>query len=279
MYLYIVYKNFKYYKNYNKFYEIALTNNQAEIKDKYIDKDEYKIEFFATPPEYSQKILKYIQDKFIKSNFPFKIKEGELQATCNDFINKCNQIIQEKSSFINYNNNSNSNNISPPPLLSIQYHTPPLIIESSFQKQKLIALFSNKTNNEMTVLCNNESMAISPSEFLNAISQMNTFQVLQSAIIPANEVDAIIHSFQESFHHLKTLSSDLQLPWYKISEQEVMCWLQTKKNFALPIPAVTSITDDIDSFLSEFDDTDQFLSDTCLENYICEEINNKKRKQ
>src|SRR3978361_1635496 len=85
-YLSIVYEDYKHYKKYNKFHEISLTNSQVEVKDRHIDKDHYKIEFFATPPGYFLKILKYIQNKFQISSFPLNVRKGELQAVCIDFI-------------------------------------------------------------------------------------------------------------------------------------------------------------------------------------------------
>ena len=59
-YLCIMYKNFKYYKKYNKFYEISFITNQVEIKEKYMDKDKYKMEFFEIPQEYEEKVINYI---------------------------------------------------------------------------------------------------------------------------------------------------------------------------------------------------------------------------
>ena len=95
-YLYIVYENYKHYKDFNKFHEIALTTSQVEVREKYIDKDEYKVEFFLIPPGFADRVFKYIQNKFIRSTFPFNVRDGELQTTCTEFINKCNQIRQEK---------------------------------------------------------------------------------------------------------------------------------------------------------------------------------------
>ena len=44
-YLCVIYKNFKYYKDFNKFYKILLITNQIEIKEKYMNKDGYKMSF------------------------------------------------------------------------------------------------------------------------------------------------------------------------------------------------------------------------------------------
>lgn len=71
----------------NKFYEITLITNQVEIKNKYIDKDEYIIKFLVTLPGYANKVFNYIQDK---TNFLINVRNSELQSTCKEFISKCN---------------------------------------------------------------------------------------------------------------------------------------------------------------------------------------------
>jgi hypothetical protein len=98
VYLYMVYENYMHYMAYNKFHELSLTTNQVEIKKKYMIKDKYELEFFEVPPEYAQKIFIYIRDKYIKSDFPFNVRSGELQSTLGTFIKKCNSIKEEKAS-------------------------------------------------------------------------------------------------------------------------------------------------------------------------------------
>ncbi len=228
-YLYIVYENYKYFRNFNKFHEIGLTTNQIEIKEKYIDKDEYIFEFFVVPFEYGEKVLQYVQKKFIKTTFPCDVLKGELQNSCIEFIKKCNKVLSEK-------------NLNSPFFLS-----PPLL--TNFEKQKLIVLLSNKVNNEITVICNNETL--SPTNLLVQLSQLNMFQILQSASLPSNEVDSIINSFQENFKYLKTSSIDLQLPWYNVSENDVLTWLKGKSTLMTITDTPPPLLFDIDDILSD----------------------------
>jgi len=74
----MVYENYRHYKDYNKFHEISLTISQVNIKEKYIDKDDYKIEFFEVPAEYAEKVFRYIQEKFFKSLFSINLRNEEL---------------------------------------------------------------------------------------------------------------------------------------------------------------------------------------------------------
>src|ERR1700677_1967930 len=98
VYLYMVYENYMHYREYNRFHELSLTTNRVEIKERYMDKDKYELEFFEVPLEYAEKIFAYIKDKFIKSDFPFNVRSGMLQSTLGDFIRKCNSIKEEKAS-------------------------------------------------------------------------------------------------------------------------------------------------------------------------------------
>jgi hypothetical protein len=176
-YFYVVYKNFKRYKDNNKFYKISLTANQIEIKKKYIGKDDYKIEFFATPQGFSETVLSYIQNKFVNSSFPINVKSGELQAACNEFINKCNQIVQKKSvSLLSYQVQAPSSVVLPPPQI---------LLSSLAQKQ--IILLGNKTNGEITVLCDLVPLLV--DEFSAQLSQFSAFQVLDSTVMSANNAD------------------------------------------------------------------------------------------
>jgi hypothetical protein len=202
-YLYIVYKNYKRYRNFNKFYEIELTVDQLAIKEKYIDKDEYKFEFFAVLPEFAQTVLKYLYEKFVKSNFPLKIESGELQAACIEFINKCNQHVQEKSK------HATNHALA----LTQQQCQVLLPFQEVSTMQIQVILLGNKVNGEVTVFCSTASL----SALVEQLSQFGSFQVLDITVINASEVDCIMQSFQSMFSHLKTLSTNLQLLWYKIS--------------------------------------------------------------
>jgi hypothetical protein len=52
-----MYENYRCYRNYNKFHEIGVTMNQVKIKEKYIEKEHYKLEFFSVS---AKKVYKYI---------------------------------------------------------------------------------------------------------------------------------------------------------------------------------------------------------------------------
>jgi len=158
VYFYIVYEPFFRYKEYDKVYEIDITSSQVDIKEKYLDKDKYKIEFFEITSEYSSKVMKYIQEKYIKSSFPINIRSGELQVTCMEFIKKCNDLMQEKlKDRIGINNNM--------PLLLTSPH-------------KIIAMVKHKGTNEVTVVCNND--VISPNDF---ISQLTSHVLLHASLL------------------------------------------------------------------------------------------------
>jgi hypothetical protein len=93
---------------------------------------------------------------------------------------------------------------------------PPQILSLLFAQKQIIFL-SNKTNGEITVLCDLVPLLV--DEFSAQLSQFSVFQVLDSTIMSVNDADWTIHSFQYTFNHLETMSSDLQLPWYKVSKQ------------------------------------------------------------
>ena len=235
VYLYMVYENYRHYKDYNKFHELSLTTNQVEVKERYIDKDEYKLEFFEVPSEYAEKIFAYIRDKFIRSNFPFNVRNGELQSTLIDFIRKCNSIKEEKAS-------SATTSFSPLTSVIPKLLQPPpssLSTPLSMNESKLIALIKNKNNGELTVV----SETASPAQFFQQLSHYSSLQLLQHAIMPLSEVDGIINTFHKDFQHLKTISEDLNLPWYKMSEVEVLHWLHGRNNASsIVTPSQTPMT-------------------------------------
>ena len=279
VYLYVVYENYKHYKKFNRFYAIALTANQVDIREQYIDKDKYEIEFFAIPPGYVDKVFKYIQDKYIRSNFPINVKAGELQVTCKEFINKCSQIMQEKSNslpsdLVTYNQALPS--VTPSLTLQHQVSNVSQYNAPLYSLNKLIVLLRNKLNDEVTVLCNDDTL--SPTVLLSYLHQINKFQVLQNAVMPTHEINDIISSFQQDFNYYKTTSIDFQLQWYKITEQEVLLWLN-KRN-SLPIKS-TEVLSPLPPL--QFD-TNQFLS-ISMETTTTSDINlqeqdksSKKRK-
>jgi hypothetical protein len=198
-YLYLVYENYKHYKNFNKFYKIGLTKNQLEIKEKHIDKDEYKFEFFVVPEEFAETVLKYVRDKFVKVSFPLKVESGELQAVCTEFINKCNKHMQEKS----------NHGLALP-----QQHQVPLQqLPEPGAVQRQFILLGNNANGEVTVLYN----TVPFNTFIEQLSQFGGFQVLHNTVMSASDIESTLQAFQSVFHHLKTLSTDLLLTWYKIS--------------------------------------------------------------
>lgn len=164
-YLYIVYENYRHYKEYNKFYEINLTTNQVEVKERYIEKDNYMMEFFEVPTEYAEKVYKYVQEKFIKSPFPINVRSGELQSTCKDFIKKCNTLKQEKNLSVSHIPESSGH---------------PLLLPPPLPTTKVIVLLSNKENGEVTVISNDDN-----TDNIMFCQQLhrhaNTIQVLQSA--------------------------------------------------------------------------------------------------
>src|SRR6185312_2808532 len=135
VYLYVVYELYFRYKEYNKFHEIALTSNQLEIKEKYLGRDDIKIDFFGVATEYANKVLKYVQDKYVKASFPFNVKSGELQSVCSEFINKCNSLVTEKQQ-----------------QCTVVYQQP------QPQEYKAIALVIHKTTNNITVVYNNNNI-------------------------------------------------------------------------------------------------------------------------
>jgi hypothetical protein len=274
VYLYMVYENYRRYKDYNKFYEISLTDNQVLIKEKYMDKDDYKMEFYEVPREYAGKVFKYVQDRFIKSNFPINVRSGELQSACIDFIKKCNNIKQEKVATgleeVTVAKKASLLTLLPPPLL--------------LPSSKLIALIANKATGELTVVHSVDTN--SPPEFLQQISQYPSLQVLQCTSLALTEVDHIISAFHKDFYHLKSTSGDMELPWYRVSEVEVLQWLEQGRG--LPItPALSSSpispSEDIsdgDTFLFDIDDL--ILSGTTTTTTTTTNhpfIQNKKRKK
>lgn len=233
VYLYLVYENYRHYKDYNKFHEISLTTNQVEVKEKYIDKDTYKMEFFEVPIEYAEKVFRYIQERFFKSPFPLNLRSGELQSACSDFIKKINSIRQEKGTSPTITYPTITTTISshlPLPSISSLPQLLPLALSlpsPSPSTHKLIALIGNKNNGGVTVISNGDNV-----DFLHQISQHPTLQLLQHALMTVEEVDSITTSFYQEFSHLKMppQPEDFNLAWYRMSEQVVLIWLQGRNN-------------------------------------------------
>jgi len=223
VYFYLVYESFFRYKDMNKFHDINLTTNQVSIKEKYLDKDNYKMEFFEVAPEYADKVMKYMQDKHIKSSFPINMKAGELQASCSEFIHKCNNLMVEK----------------------IQQKSAPLMLQPPPLPEKAVAMIKHKETNFITVVCNSDMIV--PSDFISHLLECMVLQVCQHAILLAAQVDTIVSSFNNDFRHMKTPSTDLNLIWYKTTEQEVTQWLKFK-NAPDAVP-VLSLSPNLDDFV------------------------------
>lgn len=233
VYLCLVYENYRHYRDYNKFHEICLTLNQVLIKEKYIHKDEYIIEFHQVPTGFGERVYEYIKDKFIKTLFPFNVKKGELQSVCIEFINKCREIQQEKSKLIE-------------PLVPSASPSPPQLLLGSAPSMpiKLIALIQHSTQGGIAVVTNNNTLT--PNEMYQQLCQQyaGTLQVLQYTTMTLEEVNAIIDSFHKDFHFCRLHHNELGLSWYKTTEAEVIQWLQ-KKNAKPPSPSTASIHEQV----------------------------------
>ena len=90
---------------------------------------------------------------------------------------------------------------------------------------KLIVLIGNKIHGRMTVISSDGNTL----DFFHQVSQHPTLQLLQHAWMTVKEVDSIIHAFQQEFSHLKILK-EFNLPWYSVTEQVVLMWLQGRNN-------------------------------------------------
>lgn len=250
IHLYLVYESIFYYKNKDKFHELGLTNDTIQIKEKYIEKDGYSFDFIEIPQEYSAKILHCIQEKFVKSSFPFAMKKGELQKECQKIIQKFAQLQKEKSKQHSLEN------------------TTPMVY-------KLIALIANKNtmvssiNNSQNVIDNNiflfaeytvvyNPLSSNPEDFLCSITHpplSDSVHVCHHSKLPEKEVNAICTAFFQDFAHCKSLSGDLGLVWFQTTEQEVMQWLKNIKehkneviappNLLLEFPGKNCIMSDV----------------------------------
>ena len=171
--------------------------------------------------------MKYIQEKYIKSSFSINIRSGELQATCIEFIKKCNDLMQEKlKDRIGINNNM--------PLLLTSPH-------------KIIAMVKHKGTNEVTVVCNND--VISPNDFISQLTSHVLLHVSQHALMLSDQVDMIIGSFHSDFKGYKSLNNDLNLVWYKVTEEDITRWLASRPispdaSLPLPLPLLPSFSTD-----------------------------------
>ena len=231
MYLYLVYESVFRYKNYDKFYEVALTETTVTIKEKYIDKDNYRLEFFELLQEYAEKTLRYMQERFLKTSFPINIRSGELQTACKEFITKCRAIHDEKQK------------VTAPPLLSV-FQAPP-----QQPQHRAIALIRHKASDEVTVVSNNDS--ITPDQFMHQVFSYAMLQVCQHAMMLAEQVVSLVQWFHEEFSPQRSNNTEFGLMWYNSSEQEVLRWLQVKSS-CFNMPQITSaVSDDFDSILEE----------------------------
>lgn len=210
-YLYMVYETYFRYKEYDKFHEVDLTDNQLDIKEKYLEKEKYKMEFFEVAAEYASKVFRYIQDKFIKSSFPINVRSGELQSACSDFIRKCNDLMVEKM----------KNNM---PLFQQQQ-------QQQHQQHKAIALVVHRETSNITVVCNSSS--ITPADFMQQLLNLVVLHVCQHAIMLAEQVDLIMSSFQGDFASVKSSSTEMGLAWYCTTEQVVAEWM-ARNNISTP---------------------------------------------
>ena len=230
VYLCMVYENYKHYRYYNKFHEICLTKNQILMKEKYIDKDSYIIEFFIVPVGFEDTIYNYIKEKFIKTSFPFNARKGELQAVCLDFIKKCQDIQEEKVKLTQ----------QPQSVTSSLMITPPLSPSSSLSF-KLIALIHHHMGG-ITLVTNNDDTTPMDT-YQQLCQQVNILHVLQHTIMVQSEATTIIEAFHKDFHHYQISHQEFGLVWYNITEAGVMQWFQ-KKLMAVPpsqppIPSVS----------------------------------------
>ena len=249
VYLYLVYESYFRYKNYDKFYEINLTTSQVDIKEKYLDKDKYILQFFEVMSEYASKVLTYIQDKYVKSSFPINVKSGELQATCSEFIHKCNSLLQEKM------RDNLSQSLAP-------MITPQL-------QHKAIAMVKHKETGQVTVVCNNEQLT--PADFIDQLVRCLLLHVCQHAIMLSTQVDTIISAFMADFQCVKTSNTELGLTWYKTTEQEITQWLSVKN---INTPSILPLTPPLN--------TDELIvSDSLPQLFPFDDNtgNNKKRKR
>jgi hypothetical protein len=206
IYVYLVYENYRCYRDYNKFHEIGITANQVKIKEKYIEKEHYKLEFFSVPAEYVERVYRYIQEKFVKSLFPIFVRSGELQSFCSDFITKCNNLQQEKALTLTTHATPLLLTLPPPP-------PAPLLINagtSHAPSTKMIVLIKNKENEDVTVISSNPSTSF--MAFYHQITQQPTLQVLQSICMDAKEVEEITRGFYVHFGPHKSSSQHFSLP-------------------------------------------------------------------
>jgi hypothetical protein len=51
----------------------------------------------------------------------------------------------------------------------------------------------------------------------------------------AKEVEEITRGFHAHFRPHKSSSQHLSLPWYRVSQEKVLLWLQNRRSSALPV--------------------------------------------
>ena len=219
MFICMVYEQYFRYKQYDKFHEVSLAVTVVDIKEKYIENDTYKLEFFEVPPEYGEKVLKYLQDKHLKTSYPVKLYSGVLQKACHEFISKCNQIVEEKRHQV----------------------TPWLDVSAPISTQRVIALIKHKLTEEVTVVCNRET--ISPSDFLQNLTSYTCVSLCEHALMLAEQINTLLTWFHQEFTTYRSQNTDMGLSWYKVSDICVLQWLSEKNNHltppTTPLPALT----------------------------------------
>lgn len=178
---------------------MGLTESKVPIKKKYIENNTYKLEFFELPGGYEKRILSYLQEKHLKSSYPIRIKSGELQATCLEFISKCRELEKNKQ----------ESQLPVPPSLN-----------NIVMVQRAIALIKHKQTQEVAIVCNSESM---PSDdFIRQLFNMTAIVVVQHAILLNDQVSFLFTQFYNEFSSCKSTNSDLGLVWYRVDDSLVI---------------------------------------------------------
>lgn len=235
----MVYEPFFRYKELHRFLEVDLTTSQVDIKEKYLEKDKCQLEFFEVIPEYANKVLKFLTDKYLKSSFPINIKSGELQGACIDFIAKCTELARERGMI-------NDTTTLPSPALIQQ---PPVKMITLPTQQKAIALVSHHSTRAFAVVCNNDSL--SPQDFLSRLPNEPLLVVYHHAILEAASADEIMRRFHTDFQSSRCNNNELGLTWYTTSESEVLRWLNSRPSSSSSPPEVFNTDIFIDDSLPD----------------------------
>jgi hypothetical protein len=255
-YIYLVYENVKRYKEYNRFHEISLTTSQVSIKEKYMDKDSYRLEFYEVPTEYAEKVLAHVKSKHQIDSLPVNIRSKHVQETCAKLVEKCNEIMREKykvpqvkspsvpehmlSSAPGYLSSSfpvDSMVASPsraleafmmPQASNIIEHHIPSSTGGDGVRVKVLCIIAHRDSREIAVIYNSPESPESPdiAQIEAHISRYASIHLLQYSIMSSADVDTTIEAFHKYFGIARSPSSDLGLPWYKIAEADILQWWQ-----------------------------------------------------